>query len=250
MVPLKKAKPKIDTERYVPTDQEKTIIERQCARFKDQPPVPRLKVSKNGKLRKLGPDHPDAGVAYALLNEALGTVDFDFVIDFIGQLASVSTLHGEVDEGKLNFLLSVVKSIKPQDHLESMLVAQMGAVHLAAMKLVRQLSNAEHLTQQDSAARAFTKLVQIYATQMETLKRYRTGGEQKVTVQHVSVNEGGQAIVGNVTQTTAEVAPQPSAKSTPALKDDRTAPMEVIEETAREKVPLKYVKKNGSGSSS
>ena len=33
---------------------------------------------------------------------------------------------------------------------------------------------------------------------MEGLKRYRTGGEQKVTVQHVTVNEGGQAVVGNV----------------------------------------------------
>jgi hypothetical protein len=31
-----------------------------------------------------------------------------------------------------------------------------------------------------------------------TDKRYRMGGEQKVTVQHVTVNEGGQAIVGNV----------------------------------------------------
>ena len=36
---------------------------------------------------------------------------------------------------------------------------------------------------------------------MEALKRYRTGGEQKVTVQHVTVNEGGQAVVGNVSQT-------------------------------------------------
>ena len=35
---------------------------------------------------------------------------------------------------------------------------------------------------------------------MEALKRYRTGGEQKVTVQHqhVTVNEGGQAVVGTV----------------------------------------------------
>jgi hypothetical protein len=33
---------------------------------------------------------------------------------------------------------------------------------------------------------------------MEALKRYGTGGEQKVTVQHVTVNEGGQAIVGAV----------------------------------------------------
>jgi hypothetical protein len=28
----------------------------------------------------------------------------------------------------------------------------------------------------------------------------RTGGQQKVTVEHVTVNEGGQAIVGSVTQ--------------------------------------------------
>jgi hypothetical protein len=34
---------------------------------------------------------------------------------------------------------------------------------------------------------------------MEALKRYRTGGEHKVKVQHVSVSEGEQAIVGNVT---------------------------------------------------
>ena len=34
---------------------------------------------------------------------------------------------------------------------------------------------------------------------MEALKRYRTTGEQKVTVQHVTVNDGGQAVVGTVT---------------------------------------------------
>ena len=44
-----------------------------------------------------------------------------------------------------------------------------------------------------------TLLALTYATQMEALKRYRTCGEQKVTVQHVSVSAGAQAIVGNVT---------------------------------------------------
>jgi hypothetical protein len=33
---------------------------------------------------------------------------------------------------------------------------------------------------------------------MEALKRYRSGGEQKMIAQHVHVAEGGQAIVGNV----------------------------------------------------
>jgi hypothetical protein len=45
-----------------------------------------------------------------------------------------------------------------------------------------------------------------YATQMEALSRYRTGGEPKVTVQHVSVGEGGQAILGKVTQVPGETA--------------------------------------------
>ena len=52
--------------------------------------------------------------------------------------------------------------------------------------------------QQDAAERALNKLARTFATQLEALKRYRTGGTQKVTVEHVTVNAGGQAIVGNV----------------------------------------------------
>jgi hypothetical protein len=37
-----------------------------------------------------------------------------------------------------------------------------------------------------------------FALQMETLKKYRSSGEQRITVQHVTVNDGGQAVVGNV----------------------------------------------------
>ena len=43
-----------------------------------------------------------------------------------------------------------------------------------------------------------TKLMQIFASQMEALKKYRTGGQQKMVVEHVHVNEGGQAVVGTV----------------------------------------------------
>jgi hypothetical protein len=42
------------------------------------------------------------------------------------------------------------------------------------------------------------KLMRTFTAQMEALRKYRTGGEQKVTVQHVHVNDGGQAVVGNV----------------------------------------------------
>jgi len=42
------------------------------------------------------------------------------------------------------------------------------------------------------------KLLRLHNETIETLGRYRRGGEQKVTVQHVNVNEGGKAIIGNV----------------------------------------------------
>jgi hypothetical protein len=63
-----------------------------------------------------------------------------------------------------------------------------------------RLANGDTIQQQDSAERALNKLSRTFATQMEALKRYRAGDQQKVTVEHVDVHEGGQAIVGHVEQ--------------------------------------------------
>ena len=44
------------------------------------------------------------------------------------------------------------------------------------------------------------KLTRTYTMQMEALNRYRGKGQQKMTVEHVHINSGGQAIIGNVTK--------------------------------------------------
>jgi hypothetical protein len=44
------------------------------------------------------------------------------------------------------------------------------------------------------------KLLRTFAAQTEALQRYRGKGQQKVTVEHVHVHTGGQAIVGSVSQ--------------------------------------------------
>jgi hypothetical protein len=43
------------------------------------------------------------------------------------------------------------------------------------------------------------KLLRTFTAQIEALQRHRGKGEQKVTVEHVHVHAGGQAIVGAVT---------------------------------------------------
>lgn len=87
---------------------------------------------------------------------------------------------------------------QPRDELEAMLAVPMGAIHTATMMMASRLNHVETIPQQESAERALNKLARTFAPQMEALKRYRTGGQQRVTVEHVTVNAGGQAIVGAV----------------------------------------------------
>ena len=81
-----------------------------------------------------------------------------------------------------------------------MLVTQMVSVHAMAMRCAHHLANADDLAQHDSAARALGRLARVFPAQIEALNRYRSRGEPAITVQNVSVGDGGNAIVGNVTQ--------------------------------------------------
>ena len=51
----------------------------------------------------------------------------------------------------------------------------------------------------ESQERSMTRLSRTYLAQMDTLKKYRAKAQQTVRVERVTVNEGGQAIVGDVT---------------------------------------------------
>jgi hypothetical protein len=183
---------------YEPTPYERAAAEAYFVRHKEKPPGPRMKVSEKDGVTEIALDHQDSAVGYALLMKALGTTDRDFMVGLLGQLANAGTQGRTVDERGLNFMLSMVKGVEPKDQVETMLAAQMAAVHNATMTFARRLSHVDNIPQQDSAERAFNKLARTFAAQVEALKRYRTGGEQIVRVERVTVNEGGQAIVGNV----------------------------------------------------
>jgi hypothetical protein len=184
--------------RYEPTLEERTAVHAFFARKKRTPPSPSLKVSKNGEVAELSLDHPEPGTGQLLLMHALGSTDPAFVHGLLTQLANASSKGRETDESVLNFMLSAVKAIAPKDEVEAMLAAQMAAIHGATMTFARRLNHSETIQQQESAERALNKLARTFASQVEALKRYRTGGEQRVTVQHVSVSDNAQAIVGTV----------------------------------------------------
>jgi hypothetical protein len=191
---------KLPAKTYEPTPQESQAVTTYMAGVKAKPAVPGIKVvqGKDGS-NQLALNHPDTLVASCLLLEAVGTKDPDFLGGILGQLANVASKGQTVDEAGLNFMVSMVKGVAPRDQVEAMLAVQMAAVHDATMTLARRLNKSETIPQQDSAERAFNKLARTFTAQVEALKRYRSAGEQTVRVEHVTVNDGGQAIVGNVT---------------------------------------------------
>ncbi|MDP2601779.1 MAG: hypothetical protein Q8S00_04200 [Deltaproteobacteria bacterium] len=181
---------------YEPTSDERVALKALRTRRKK---TPHLKVSENKGVVQLSLAHPDQMHGQFLLMDALATGEVDFYVELLSQLTNASVQGQRVSEQQLNFLIAVIKGIEPQDQLETMLAVQMAVVHMLTMTFARRLNNVDNIPQQDSAERTFNKLARTFAVQVEALKRYRTGGEQKVTVEHVTVNQGGKAIVGNVT---------------------------------------------------
>ncbi len=125
------------------------------------------------------------------------TTSPDFIMALAGHCVNVSG-RNEANKGDKNVALALVDGIAPQDALEALLATQMAAVHIAMMRHSRLMAGAETIAQLDVHDRVFNKLARTFTAQMEALRKHRHGGEQKVTVKHVTVNEGGQAIVGNV----------------------------------------------------
>src|SRR5256886_13099780 len=158
--------------------------------------TPRIKLLSHG----FSIDHPDPEIGEQLMADTLGVADRDAMHGIIRQLVKASVSGESPDEVNLSFMISMVRSIKPRDSIEAMLVAQMVSVHVMAMRCAHHLASADDLAQHDSAARALGRLARTFPAQIEALNRYRSQGEPAITVQNVSVGDGGKAIVGNVTQ--------------------------------------------------
>ena len=143
-------------------------------------------------------------VAFA---EAFGTPDEDLQQHLLNQV--VDTFSGLLSSEGVNYdkmadfandAMAILNGIQPRDEIEGMLAVQMIAVHNMATTAARvAMITGQTFEWKQAYVNHATKMLRTFAAQMEALKRYRTGGEQKVTVEHVYVGEGGQAIVGAIT---------------------------------------------------
>jgi len=104
-------------------------------------------------------------------------------------------------DASLNLVLQQFSALQPQSYLETILVAQMVQVSNAAAKcMTLAFIEGQTLGGKELNANLAVKFHRTFVAQIEALQKLRGKGGQKVTVEHVHVHQGGQAVVGNVNQ--------------------------------------------------
>ncbi len=172
---------------------------------------------------------------FTSLMESLGITDPRFIGPLYSQLSDADGFGGEGVE----FAAAVIAGAQPKDQLMAMQAAQMAVIHCASMKYMRKVADWRESEKgdQELAVNMSTKLARTFSAQLDAIKRYRSGGEQKVTVQHVSV-------LANVTRGALE---EPA--ETPALTDARQPETPITDQPEQVPAPVRRQQKNGRRSS-
>jgi hypothetical protein len=133
--------------------------------------------------------------------------------------------------------VAALAGIGPRDELEGMIAGQLIAAHNAAMECYRRAVLAEQTFEgrRENLFQA-AKLSRTYAVLLEALSRHRGKGQQKVTVEHVHVHAGGQAVVGMVA--TSGGGDHPKAEDQPHAKQIAHTPEPALWSSDPEAEPL------------
>ena len=200
--------------------------------------IPRAKRPRPGRPLKFEKPKMSYANTEERLVKAVRVEDPDFVSHFINQVVAVGELGKPSDDHETTFLLSAIEDILSNKSnggaSKAMLAAQYAAVHVAVMTVSRRFMHMVDLGSLDAVGRLLSSLARTSVAQYEALNRLQTGD---VNVGHVSVNEGGQAIVGNVTHNQQEPATEATTPPRPLLSDAKAVPMPTIEQ-CEQRVPV------------
>jgi hypothetical protein len=129
----------------------------------------------------------------------------------------------------------------PRDKVVGLSSTQVVSTHALAVTCLRRDAVQGRTSEgRNSSFHHAHKLMTLYLRLVETLDKHRGKGRQKTTVEHVHVEAGRQAIVGNVS-----TAPS-GALSTLAHHEEKAMPILDMEATQEQAVPARGRKRTKS----
>jgi hypothetical protein len=150
-------------------------------------------------LRFPSPDDPSLAGTLKALGGSQNDGFNNILVNQVANALWVAQSDEDTRERQFLAVVSAMVGAKPADELEGMLAAQMVAAHSAAMECYRRaMLNEQTFEGRQDNLRQAGKLSRVYADLMLALDKHRGKGQQRVTVEHVHVHQGGQAIVGAI----------------------------------------------------
>ena len=203
-------------------------------------------MAKKPKVIELpeGTDAPHEIIPSKFLRQATGVEDADYLERKLSEISELLWRHEGMSAKEFSVrrlrALELYESLSPADGAEGMLAAQMVGTHFAALDCLRRAAIMNQTFEgRDMALKHAQKLLALYTKQLDTLNKHRGKGQQKVTVEHVNVQSGGQAIVGNV----EAGGKRGSEMQVPKLEEAADIPMETIKEPVKESTRQKSRKR-------
>ena len=201
-----------------PTEAEQAEIRALAKRKKTRRRAPRFAVDRQEDSQiQIMPAGVHADAAGTRVMNAFGITSTDLAERLMMQIITATHLQSSnepVAEATLNAALAAVTGIAPRDEAEAMLAAQMVGIHWLAMDLLRKANDHARL---NDAGNMAVKLLRTFAGHLETLKRYRSAGEQRVVVQHQHVNVTADQAAVQVNG----VAPDPGGRGAISKQEDQ-----------------------------
>lgn len=185
--------------RPAPFDKEKLRMAAARERWIDRTPPVQVRFPDDGTRSIRSPHNDDSGHTMRM-GDTFGTRSQEFLAIQLTELsAAVRTRgHKEATEQQLNAGIAFVAAVAPENELEAALAVQMAGCHALTTDLIGRAVGAENLAHMQAFGNMAVKLQRTFTAQIEALARMRGKGQQTVRVEHVTVEAGAQAIVGDV----------------------------------------------------
>lgn len=123
----------------------------------------------------------------------------EFAVHMLGTLPGITGGDGCDDYlEQANHALALITAVDPQNRLEGLLAAQMAGIHSLMMQTTKRAYRAEYVESADTYVGQAVKLSRLYLEQIAALDKMRGKGQQKIVVERVNVEAGGQAAIGVV----------------------------------------------------
>jgi len=159
-----------------------------------------------------------------LIKKTVGVNDYEFALSLITSASNaIEPIRSQ--EGSVTTVMHSLRDLKPRDSMEAQLIGKSAVLFEYAMKSFERSGDASQLCHIEALTNLGIKLMRAHNETVETLNRYRRGGEQKITVNYALL--ANQAVVNN---NYGEGGPLKNKGDTPCTQENaeqKQEPMEI-----------------------